>query len=117
MVLRKRLHYLTLDETGMQTFAVDFLASKQIMTKKLRCIPALGDLYNHLPDNNNFIIHRIRHGEERIVSSYLLSSDFFINGADEDRIVRYLGTCDPLRPCANPFARPIGIAPDESPPI
>ena len=47
----------------------------------------------------------IRHGEERVVSAFLLSSDFFVNGADTSRIVRYLGFYDPLKACSNPFAR------------
>jgi hypothetical protein len=32
------------------------------------------------------------------------SSDFFKNGADESRTVRYIGNYDPLIACGNPFA-------------
>jgi hypothetical protein len=39
-------------------------------------------------------------------STYLLSSDFFVNGADAGQLVRYLRLYDPVRACGNPFARP-----------
>jgi hypothetical protein len=39
-------------------------------------------------------------------SRFLLSSDFFANGADDGRSVRYVALYDPyLTPCANPFAQ------------
>lgn len=38
--------------------------------------------------------------------SFLLSTDFFQNGADERRLVRYVAFYDPYQtPCYNPFAR------------
>ncbi len=44
--------------------------------------------------------------EERICTAFLMSSDFFKNGADESRPVRYLALYEPTRiGCANPFAR------------
>lgn len=40
---------------------------------------------------------------------YLLSTDFFVHGADEGRVVRYLRFADPYRsPCGNPFIRLVG---------
>ena len=66
----------------------------------------LGPIYRRLDlGDRNSLTAAIRHGEERIVTNYLLSSDFFVNGADESRTVRYLGFYDPLRACSNPFAR------------
>jgi hypothetical protein len=36
---------------------------------------------------------------------FLMSTDFFLNGADETRTVRFLEFYDPYRGCRNPFAR------------
>jgi hypothetical protein len=43
--------------------------------------------------------------DEAVVTAFLLSSDFFQNGADETRTVRYLAYYDPYKyACGNPFA-------------
>jgi hypothetical protein len=55
----------------------------------------------------NVLTNGIRHGEERIVTKYLLSSDFFSSGADESKTVHYVRLFDALRGCCNPFARPV----------
>jgi len=109
MVLRKRLDYLQLDPAGIRSFARD-LASRRLLSRgRLRLMMTFSPLYRRFDLNGqNFLAVAIRHGEERIVSNYLLSSDFFINGADQSRIVRYLGFYDPLRACSNPFARLAG---------
>jgi hypothetical protein len=106
MVLRKRLGYLRLDEAGMRAFATDLAARKLVSSAKLRLMVTLGPLYRRMDlGERNSVTTAIRHGEERIVTNYLLSSDFFINGADESRTVSYLGFYDPLHACSNPFAR------------
>jgi hypothetical protein len=105
-VLRKRLDYLQLDEEGLLSYARDLADSHRIASFRLRWVQMIGPLYTHFDSlGRNPIAHSVRHGEERIVSTYLLSSDFFINGQDESRLVRYLGFYDPLKACANPFAR------------
>ncbi|HUN91826.1 MAG TPA: hypothetical protein VMU33_07205 [Burkholderiaceae bacterium] len=43
--------------------------------------------------------------EDSLVSTFLMSSDFFSQGADESKPVRYQGFYDPMRACGNPFAR------------
>jgi hypothetical protein len=43
---------------------------------------------------------------DNLAATYLLSSDFFLNKADQSQVVRYLNYYDPIRPCGNPFARP-----------
>jgi hypothetical protein len=109
MVLRKRLGYLRLDEAGMRAFATDLASRKLVSSGKLRLMVTLGPLYRRINLNGqDSITASIHHGEERIITNYLLSSDFFINGADESRTVRYLGFYDPLHACSNPFARPVG---------
>jgi hypothetical protein len=105
-VLRKRLDYLQLEERGLKAYARDLAASHRIASIRLRWVQMIGPLYTKFDSlGRNPIAHSVRHGEERIVSTYLLSSDFFVNGQDESQIVRYLGFYDPLRACANPFAR------------
>jgi hypothetical protein len=107
IVIRKRLDYLSLDEQGLHQFAIDMSARKQLSAGKLRLIPALGPLYFQLSQGHNGVADNLHHGEERLVSVYLLSTDFFANGADESRVVKYMGMYDPLRACGSPFARPI----------
>jgi hypothetical protein len=49
---------------------------------------------------------RIEALQDRICESFLMSSDFFRNGADESKPVRYLALYQPRRAgCTNPFAR------------
>jgi len=40
-----------------------------------------------------------------VYTGFLRSTDFFWNGADETRRVRYVTFHLPTLPCANPFAR------------
>jgi hypothetical protein len=110
-VLHKRLDYLHLDPDGVAQFARDIAARQDISGGRLRAIDAAGFLYT-LPgfDGTDRVSLTVRHGEERVTSAYLISTDFFANGADESRTVRYLGLYDPRRPCNNPFARPVGSA-------
>jgi hypothetical protein len=104
--LRKRLGYLRLDETGVQQFAKDLAAKGQLSTLRLRLLPAAGPLYSDLAlSGHSALENGIRHGEERVVTMFLLSSDFFKSGMDETRVVQYLGYYDPLQACGNPFAR------------
>ncbi len=110
-VLRKRLDYLILDEAGLYAYARDLVSKKVMSSNRLRLIDAAGPIYRQLDVSSydNVLSRELRHGEERVVSVYLLSSDFFLKGADETQMVRYLGYYDPirqLRPCSNPFSRP-----------
>ncbi len=110
-VLRKRLSYLQLDEAGVQQFATDLAAVQAISAPKLRMIQAVAPLYSRIEfTGRHSFAATMRHGEERIVSSYLLATDFFQNGADETKVVRYLKLYDPVRDldaCAAPFSRPV----------
>lgn len=110
-VLRKQLDYLTLDEQGLRDFARDLSDRKTISSTKLHLLDAVGPLYTRTATSwRNVLTNTLRHGEERVVSLYLLSSDFFANGIDETKVVRYVAYYDPLAgrsPCrTNPFARP-----------
>jgi hypothetical protein len=111
-IVYKRLDYLSLDPAGVRQFAADYVAAMDISTAKLRLIAAVAPLYRRLSSApGHFLYRSARYGEERVVTRYLLSSDFFSSGADENRIVRYLGFYDPLQACGNPFARRV-VVPD-----
>jgi len=108
-VILKRLSYLRLDLRGVRQFARDYAARGLISAGKLRAVSAVGVLYRDLPQRwADFLTRDIGHGEERIVTTFLLSSDFFdSNGKPaeaEVRPVHYVGFFDPLRG-GNPFAR------------
>jgi hypothetical protein len=108
MVIRKRLAYLRLDEAGVLRFARELAAKNEIANYKLRALAAAGRLYSDVSyPGHNAISDAIRQGEDRIVTVYLLSSDFFVMGADEGRVVHYLDLYDAMRACSNPFARSI----------
>jgi hypothetical protein len=108
MMLYTRLNYLKLDAAGVQRFARDFSARNSLSSTRLHLINAFGPAYRHLTNSpvSAHVFSAIHHGEERIITNYLIGSDFFINGADESRVVHFLGLLDPLQACANPFARP-----------
>ncbi|MGD9843506.1 MAG: hypothetical protein AB7U99_11535 [Steroidobacteraceae bacterium] len=107
MVVRRRLDYLKLEPDGLRKFAHDMAQLHVIFSARMRALSSISPIYTRfsLSAANNSLANLLRHGEDRIVSSYLISSDFFINGTDESRVVNYLGMIDPLRACGNPFAR------------
>jgi hypothetical protein len=107
MVIRRRLDYLKLDTEGVAQFARDIVNKNTISPARLKMLAAITPLYMkfRLSDGENKMANLLRHGEDRIVGSYLIASDFFINGADETQEVRYLGLLNSRRPCTNPFAR------------
>lgn len=109
-VVHKRLSYLNLDPAGVQQFARDLTAARFISSARLQFIDAVGPLYTRPAlSSDNRLDNAVRHGEDRVVTLYLLSSDFFKHGADESRVVSYLHYYDPLIACSNPFARPVII--------
>jgi hypothetical protein len=107
-VLHKKLYYLRLDDAGVRRFAVDIDRLGIVSSLRLHTIDAADGLYTRHTLNPDHALGRaLRHGEDRVVTQYLISSDFFSNGADKNRTVNYLGYYDPSVPCNNPFARPV----------
>ncbi len=110
-IIRRRLSFLKLDEEGVRAFAKDQTAAT--FNKK---IPTWTRLRYHFLSSGPPSYKRFyrssdtRSGaaklEDLLVSTFLLSSDFFSNGADESRTVSYVAYFDPMRACQNPFARP-----------
>ena len=87
--LRRLLPYLQLDNDGVAQFARDLRAAGQY------------GLLNRAKAGN-------AGAREWLGQQFLLSSDFFWNGADESRTVRYRVYYDPyVQPCANPFAKQV----------
>jgi hypothetical protein len=75
---------------------------------KLRALSMATQIYKASTHwKRNHALDSLRHGEERLTSTFLLSSTFFVNGARLDKVVHYRGLPDPLRACSNPFAVPI----------
>jgi hypothetical protein len=115
--VRRRLSFLQLDAGGLRAFAKDYILSE---TRHAGSTLAQRPSWTRW----RFRIHRVVRGpvdhfglthdgrtrRERLAESwatlFLLSSDFFATGANESRIVRYVGLYDPMRACGNPFARP-----------
>ncbi|HET6418362.1 MAG TPA: hypothetical protein VFG22_18845 [Polyangiales bacterium] len=79
--------YLDIDPAGVSRF-VDTFERHQYPIRR----NPLKLLFRPLPDE--------------IYMNYLSSTDFFINGADESRPVRFVALYDPyVSPCYNPFRR------------
>lgn len=101
-VLHRRLGYLNLDEGSLNQFSTDFIDDYGTLGLQGRLLalgrPALGLIENVQEDE-------VSRFEDRVVSKYLLSTDFFRNNADEALPVRYVVYYNPYKvACANPFA-------------
>lgn len=106
-ILRRNLYYLILDDADLRAFAADVVADRDALQTRDVRLAALGyPLYDALAglaaDDP-----RLAAVEDEVVSRFLLSTDFFWNGADETIPVRYLGYYVPGRAaCFNPFLKP-----------
>ena len=85
--LTAHFDYLDLDPAGVGRFVDTFEQNKYLIRRN-----PLKLLFGPLPDE--------------ICMNYLSSTDFFANGADESRPVRFIALYDPyVSPCYNPFRR------------
>ena len=107
-VLKRRVGYLDIDEETYQTFAEEYATwkNREALLKRLSIFAApmrVFTPYSLLRPKNS-----LRRLEDSIVGQFLLSTDFFQNGADETRKLNYMGFYDPaIMACRNPFARPV----------
>jgi hypothetical protein len=104
--LRRGLGDLAVDPQDVDRFVAEFLASRpgsdRFLLGFVGIAAPLLPVIAWLPAARR----ELRRAEDRIVSRFLLGSDFFRKGSDRSRRVRYLGLWDPYQaPCANPFAR------------
>src|SRR5262245_3754770 len=85
-VLRKQFDYLDLDATGLVAFAHDFRAKagEEVLRRQV-------------DDPEDF--------RYTVSTQFLMSTDFFRNGADESRLVKYVAYYDVYNACTSPFAR------------
>jgi hypothetical protein len=112
--VRRRLSFLKLDDAALHAFAHDQVSA--LLAKR----PTWNRLKYHFLSNVSTSFKRYARSsdtrtrrqrlEDGWASTFLLSSDFFVNGADLVQPVSYLAFYDPLRACGNPFARPPGGA-------
>ncbi len=108
--VRGRLSFLKLDEAGLHAFArdqVNALLAKRPSWNRLKYhyLALFGQQFTRY-NRSNDKRSRTERMADNFASTYLLSSDFFVNGADESSVVQYRSFYDPLRPCGNPFWRP-----------
>jgi hypothetical protein len=110
--LHRRLPYLNLDAQGVKDFAADHfakLSAKRMSLQRLKYHVATS--FSHSSKQFGYSSGpprtRVEQAEDLLVETYLMSSDFFINGADESRLVKYVAYFDPMRACSNPFSRPV----------
>ena len=107
-VLRKHLGYLELKEADLVTFAQLF---QQKLSKRMISVSSwigmIAPIYERT-ELLNLIIpsSKFRGFEESVVSTFLLSTDFFRKGGGASKEINYLQFYDPYTmPCANPFAK------------
>jgi hypothetical protein len=105
-ILTRRLGFLDVDPASFEQFATEYVEYKKSHAGKLAKLSAVAfpytyvTLYRWLPMG-----HPLRRLEDNVVTKYLLSTDFFMHGADEARRVEYLSFYEPHRaPCRNPLA-------------
>lgn len=106
-IIRKKLGYLKIDKSELKRFADDFqktLSKKQRIigswSGMLRPLYSLVDIYKITPISDKF-----ENIEKYVITIFLLSCDFFRNGADLSREVKYVALYDPYEiGCENPFA-------------
>lgn len=93
-LIKRELHFLKLDDEGIKAFVKEYAAARDRYYKLI--LKSYGIL--RIDSNQSGKVHQL-------VSTYLLSTDFFEKNMDESRIIRFVGLYDPyLRPCAHPFA-------------
>lgn len=104
-VLKRRVGYLRNEPGSFERFAHEYVEYKHEHMRQLARMSVIAlpftyvTLYRWLPMG-----HSLRRLEDNIVTKYLLSTDFFLHGGDESRVVTYLSFYEPqLAPCRNPF--------------
>ena len=85
VIIRKKLPYLRISDDEIAKFGIDFRTRDRALLKLVET------------DRDRFVYE--------VCSKLLMSSDFFFNGADVSRPVRYRGYYDPYKKCQSPFAR------------
>jgi hypothetical protein len=92
-LIREELSFLKLDPEGVRSFVQTYAKNRDRNYKlTMKGYNLLG-----ISASQSGKIHQL-------VSSYLLSSDFFVHKMDESRVIKYAAFYNPYaRPCAHPF--------------
>lgn len=103
-ILNDKLHYLLFSDDIIRQYTddtIDFhfsqLPHKNLaMNMAATALEIVSSFGKYEDDLESF--------KEKVARDFLLSTDFFQTGADEDRPLQYMGYYHPLaRPCQNPF--------------
>lgn len=109
--VRRRLSFLQIDKAGTEQFAkdtIDALLAKRPTWSRIKIrvrtwMSKAGPSWGFSNDRRT----KRQHLEDHYATLFLLSSDFFTNGADPTKVVQYVALYDPMRGCSNPFSRPV----------
>lgn len=106
-ILHDRLGQINVSDDVFTSFAREYVEHKDEHRKQLKLLSGFADIYGIIsPYSWLGMGHPLRRLENNIVSNFLLSTDFFQNGANAEKAVTYLGFYDPYkRPCTNFFAQ------------
>lgn len=110
-ILERRVGFLRVDRATFRTFAQSYIQSIPRHEPRLSIASMIaGPLQWVRPHQwGGGVGESFRRLDDSVVSTYLLSTDFFDHGADEARDVSYLEFFDPgAGVCRNPFARQAG---------
>jgi hypothetical protein len=105
-ILKRRLGLLNVDHQHFYTFSEELLTRRRKYRKKLKYLSVFSGVLSIVtPYELLSMGHPLRRLENYTVSNFLLSTDFFQNGEDQEREIQYFGFYDPYkRPCANFFS-------------
>lgn len=93
-VINSELHFLNLHTGGVRDFVKAYSGTRDRRYK----LTVKGYSLLGISASQSGKVHQL-------VSSYLLSSDFFLNKMDEARVIKYVALYDPYKKaCAHPFS-------------
>ena len=97
-VIKNQFSFLKLDEKGLRQFVADYYTLEGT-SKTLFARTKMKAYYLFKVDSDQSQLVRT------ITTLYLISTNFFQNRMDENKIVNYQGLYNPHKtPCANPFS-------------
>lgn len=104
-ILARRLGHIRTEAKAFSAFSTQYLKARKEHEEQLRHL-STASLFLHFFSPYSWVgsRHPLRRLENNVVSMFLLSTDFFENGADESRLVKYVAFYDPTAAiCRNPF--------------
>lgn len=95
-LIKRELNYLKLEPGSVEAYVADYFVNmKHDLVSKLKWKTIY---YLHISPEKSTVFFEL-------VKYYLLSSNFFINKTDENKVVKYLGLYSPYKsPVPNPFS-------------